>query len=69
MLPSREVNLPVGAPIVMLRKRRGLRSVLVATIACKIEEPEDGAANGSSSQEPGGQPCIGIRRLTSDVTI
>jgi len=68
MLPSREVNLAVGAPIVMLRKRRGLRSVRFATIVRKIEEPEDCAANGSSSQEPEGQPCVGIRRLTSDVT-
>ena len=69
MLPSREMNLAVGAPIVMLRKPRGLRAARFATIVCKIEEPEDCAANGSSSQEPGGQPCVKIRHLTSDVAI
>jgi len=32
MLPSREMNLAVGAPIVMLRKSHGLRSARFATI-------------------------------------
>ena len=69
MLPSRELNLAVGAPSVTLRRRRGLRSVLFATIACKIEELAGCAANGSSSQEPEGQPCVRTRHLTPDVTI
>jgi hypothetical protein len=54
MLPCRESNLAVGAPTVILRKRRGLRPMRFSTIACRMEGAEDGTANGSSSQEPGG---------------
>jgi hypothetical protein len=53
MLPSRETNFAVGVPFAMLRKPRRLPSRRYATTVCKIEEPEDVAANGSSSQEPG----------------
>jgi len=42
------MHLAIGAPIVMLRKPYGLRSARFATIVCKIEEPEDCAANESS---------------------
>ena len=63
MLPSSEANLAVGAPIVMLRRLRGPRPARLAIIVCKIEEPEDCAANGSSSQEPGEQPCVGLGTL------
>jgi len=57
MPPFRELNLAVGAPIVMLRMRRGLRPARPATIVCKMEELEDRMTNGSSSQEPGGTTC------------
>jgi len=52
MLPCRESNLAVGAPIVILWKRRGLRPTRLSINACRMEGAEDCAANGSSSQEP-----------------
>jgi hypothetical protein len=55
MLPCRESNLAVGVPIVMLRKRRGLRPARFSTNVCKMGGVEVCAANGSSSQEPGEQ--------------
>lgn len=69
MLPFREFNLAVGAPIVMLRMRRGLRSVRCAIIVCMMEGPEDRMANGSSSQEPGEERVVRIGRRTSDGAI
>jgi hypothetical protein len=69
MPPFRELNLAVGAPIVMLRERRGLRPARFPTIVCKMEELGDRMANGSSTQEPGGQRVVRIRQFTSDVTI
>ena len=69
MPPCRELNLAVGAPIIMLRFRRGLRPVWCPIIVCKMEKPEGCGANGSSNQEPGGQRVVRIKHPTSDVTI
>jgi hypothetical protein len=61
MPPFREVNLAVAFPIViLLRDRRALRPVRLATIVCRMEEPEDCGAKGSSNQEPVEQRLVRI---------